>query len=258
MIHVRLEGPLAKLLTKVDPELYSKFLTKEGGKDVMYVRLAKALYGTLQAAMLFWKDLTQFLVKEQGFELNPYDECVANKVIDGAQCTVLWHVDDLKLSHVSQQVLDGLVDLMNQKYGKLAPLTVTKGNVHDYLGMTLDFGTPRKVIVRMDDYVESVLEEAPDDLGNGTAVTLAADHLFTVSEDSDCLGDAKPEQAKELMVEYCPTKEMLADMFTKPLQGSAFRKFRDAVMNIQTDLSRPASLAGPQECVEERAMPRQN
>ena len=29
---------------------------------------------------------------------------------------------------------------------------------------------------------------------------------------------------------YCPTEEMLVDFFTKCLQGSMFRKFRDAVM----------------------------
>jgi hypothetical protein len=52
-LHVCCEGPLAQLLTKVDPDLYTKFLSKEGRKDIMYVQLTKALYGTLQAAMLF-------------------------------------------------------------------------------------------------------------------------------------------------------------------------------------------------------------
>jgi hypothetical protein len=46
-VHVRLSGPLATLLTRVDPKKYKKFLTDEGGKPVMYVRLKKALYGTL-------------------------------------------------------------------------------------------------------------------------------------------------------------------------------------------------------------------
>jgi hypothetical protein len=41
-------------------------------------------------------------------------------------------------------------------------------------------------------------------------------------------------QSKEVAVEYCPTEKMRADMFTKPLQGSAFRKFRAAVMNLPT------------------------
>jgi hypothetical protein len=36
----------------------------------------------------------------------------------------------------------------------------------------------------------------------------------------------------EVVIKYCPTKEMLADFFTKPLQGTPFRKFRDAIMNI--------------------------
>ena len=31
-------------------------------------------------------------------------------------------------------------------------------------------------------------------------------------------------------MEYCPTEEMVADYFTKPLQGEQFRKLRNAVM----------------------------
>jgi hypothetical protein len=38
--------------------------------------------------------------------------------------------------------------------------------------------------------------------------------------------------AKEISVEYCPTGEMIADFFTKPLQGSLFKKFRDQIMNV--------------------------
>jgi hypothetical protein len=48
-----------------------------GGKEVIYVKLLKALYGTLQAAPLILERTT--LLKEWGFVLNPYDECVANK-----------------------------------------------------------------------------------------------------------------------------------------------------------------------------------
>ena len=35
---------------------------------------------------------------------------------------------------------------------------------------------------------------------------------------------------KEISLHWCPTKEMVADFWTKPLQGSRFRKLRDYIM----------------------------
>jgi hypothetical protein len=50
----------------------------------------------------------------------------------------------------------------------------------------------------------------------------------------------------EVIIKYCPTKEMLADFLTKPLQGTPFRQFRDTIMNIdpatQTDADRRSVL----------------
>jgi hypothetical protein len=40
-------------------------------------------------------------------------------------------------------------------------------------------------------------------------------------------------KANEVSVEYCPTADMKGAIFTKPLQGSLFRKFRNRVMNIK-------------------------
>ena len=37
---------------------------------------------------------------------------------------------------------------------------------------------------------------------------------------------------KEIRVQYCPTEEMIADYFTKPLQGSLFKKFRNLILGI--------------------------
>jgi hypothetical protein len=36
----------------------------------------------------------------------------------------------------------------------------------------------------------------------------------------------------DISIEHCPTKDMLADFFTKPLQGSLFFKQHDRVVNI--------------------------
>jgi hypothetical protein len=62
----------------------------------MYVELLKALYGTVRAARLFWEKLTGKL-QEWGFTPNPYHPCVMNKIVEGKQLTVAWHVDDLNI-----------------------------------------------------------------------------------------------------------------------------------------------------------------
>ena len=73
-VHMRLEGTLAELLTKCDPNLYHQYVVTENKKPVLYVELIKALYGTLRA---FWHKLTSELI-EWGYTINPYDWCVAN------------------------------------------------------------------------------------------------------------------------------------------------------------------------------------
>jgi hypothetical protein len=38
--------------------------------------------------------------------------------------------------------------------------------------------------------------------------------------------------AGDMSIDYCPTGDMIADFFTKPLQGSLFQKFRNFIMNV--------------------------
>ena len=35
---------------------------------------------------------------------------------------------------------------------------------------------------------------------------------------------------KEISIEWCPSKDMVADFMTKPLQGSHFKRLRDIIM----------------------------
>ena len=83
----------------------------------MYVQLWKALYGTLLAALLFWEDLVGHL-KSEGFAPNPYNHCVMNKMVDGKQCTVLWHVDDLKISHIDERINESVLASLNKNMTK--------------------------------------------------------------------------------------------------------------------------------------------
>ena len=58
----------------------------------------------MKAALLFYLKFVKN-IKSIGFELNPYDPCVANNIVDGAQLTVVWHLDYLKASHVDAVVV---------------------------------------------------------------------------------------------------------------------------------------------------------
>lgn len=68
---------------------------------MLYTKLTKALYTTLQAALLFWRQLLDTLI-EWGFKLNDYDKCVTNKMIKRKQSTILWHIDDWKILHTEK------------------------------------------------------------------------------------------------------------------------------------------------------------
>jgi hypothetical protein len=65
--------------------------------------------------------------------------------------TVAWHVDDLKVSHVQSSVVDQFIADIDSEFGKETPLNQSRGKVHDYLGMTLDFSNPGEVTVTMID-----------------------------------------------------------------------------------------------------------
>ena len=176
LVHLKLEGEIAELLVKVDPS-YGKFMTKEQGKSVIYTELSKALYGTLQAALLFWKDMSKFLVKELGFVVNPYDWCIVNKTINRKQCTIGWHVDDTDM-------VEGIIQALDDRFGKEAPLVVHRGRVQEYLGMVIDFTAKGKVSFSMPKYVEELLSEAPEEIMKGSSTTPAASHLFQTNPDA--------------------------------------------------------------------------
>ena len=94
---MKMRGRLAELMVTAAPETYRKHVIYENGKKVSYVKLLKALYGTLKAALPFHPKLVKDL-ESQGFEINPYDPCVANKMVNGEQLTAAWHVNDMKKS----------------------------------------------------------------------------------------------------------------------------------------------------------------
>ena len=107
---VRIRGLVADMLVEIAPDVYSEYVTKDkrGNTELLVVCL-NALYGTMVAALLYYEKFTNSL-KSKGFCMNPYDPCVWNKIVNGKQLTIVFHVDDCKLSHVDSKVLDDTIE----------------------------------------------------------------------------------------------------------------------------------------------------
>ena len=76
---------MVTLLEDIEPEYYKDFIfTYKLGRKCMYAEANKAIYGTLEASLLFWAKLSKSL-EEMGYQKNEYDWCVMNKIIDNKQ-----------------------------------------------------------------------------------------------------------------------------------------------------------------------------
>ena len=105
--------------------------------------------------------------------------------------TIVWHVDNMKISHKDSKVVTNIIKKLDEQYSKTAsgknvPLTVTQGKNHEYLGMKLDYLTTSKVRIDMREYIRKIMKELEHILDgwNGTAVTPAAEHLFKINDEA--------------------------------------------------------------------------
>jgi hypothetical protein len=182
---MKITGVLVDLLVDISPEVYGPYVVTDKHRRVLYVQVLRGLYGMLVAALLWYTDFKGDL-EEKGYEFNPYDPCVANKSIDDTLHTVRFHVDDLMCSHMDPRTNDEFEVWLNKMYGDHGPVTTTRGNVHDYLGMTFDFSVKGKVMIDMIDYMERMVDDfstvfKPSD----TAPTPAAEDLFAAGDGDD-------------------------------------------------------------------------
>ena len=155
VVHVRLDSIMTRFLVKLDPS-YAQYVNEDG---TCIVQLDRALYGTIEAARLWYMNISSKL-KEYGFEANPYDECVFNKVgSDGHQITIVLYVDDMMITCESEMELDRFEAYLHQCYG-VDSITKHTGDVIDFLGMTFDFRIKGEVRVTMERLVAEIIAGA--------------------------------------------------------------------------------------------------
>ena len=148
------------------------------------------MYGTLRAARLFWEKLSGKL-QEWGFEANPHGSYVVNKTINGKQCTIRWHVDAVRCSHVDPMVMEYMIDLIPKEFGKDALLTVSRYKVHEHLGMKRDFSENGAITIDKSDYVKTIITNMLEEMV-GKAPTPASNHLFNIREGTVPIERRKP------------------------------------------------------------------
>jgi hypothetical protein len=122
-------------------------------------------------------------------------------MIEGKQMMICFHVDDCKLSHYNSKVNDSMIEWLRQEYESIfedgsSKMTVSRGKVHMYLGMMLDYTVCGQVQISMFDYVEEILNafDKAEPNGGGTKSSAAPPNLFKVNVDCDKL---KPNKAVE-------------------------------------------------------------
>eukprot|EP00981_Chlorochromonas_danica_P015263 scaffold11416_cov422-Ochromonas_danica.AAC.1 len=161
-----IEPEIAAILIKMHPEVYQRYLQLDGR---LTVKLERALYGYIESALLFYEHLSSTL-KAMGFEPNPYDICVFNKMINGKQCTLTVHVDDLKISSQSREAIQEVINDLKKTYKNVS---INEGKILDYLGMEFGYSVPGQVKISMKAMVEQVLQDY-DDVTHRAAATTPA------------------------------------------------------------------------------------
>ena len=87
--HLNFDGMMSELLARIDPYKYRTCITTyEKICKIMHAECLKAVYGTLDAAILIWAKISTDM-ERWGFNMNQYDWYVINKYIKGEQCKIL-------------------------------------------------------------------------------------------------------------------------------------------------------------------------
>ena len=184
---LKLEGEFVDIMCEVNPE-YTNDVRHEQGKKVLYLRVLKALYGCIESALL-WYEMYSSTLEKMGFVINPYDKCVANKIIDGKQCTIVWYVDDNKLSHVDEKVVTKIIEDIKLDYGDLV---ISRGKEHKFLGMNIKFNENNTVQIGQKEYIAESIELFDEDVSQNVS-TPATKNLFVVNPDAEPLDESKAD-----------------------------------------------------------------
>jgi hypothetical protein len=143
MDFIKISGVLVDILVEIAPDVYKSYVSRDKkGMKQLLVQFQNALYGTMVANLLYYRKLVNSMM-DVVFIINPYYQCVANKIIEGKQMTICFHVEDCKLNRLKKKVMDTMIEFLREEYEIIledgtGAMMVSRGNIHKYLGMILE------------------------------------------------------------------------------------------------------------------------
>ena len=87
----------------LDSQAYRKHVASENENKLIYTVVLRDIYRMNISSPLFYRKFCVDL-ENIGFEFNPYNPCVSNRIKVGKQHTVRLHVDNVMSIHVNPKV----------------------------------------------------------------------------------------------------------------------------------------------------------
>ncbi len=180
-IYVKLDASQTAILCEIRPE-YQKFINN---KKEITLRLLKALYGTREAAKLWYEHFKEIILS-YGYKVSDMDKCVFHKITAEDTSVIILHVDDGLVLSNDIKILHDLRDKIDATFEGKFTWAIDEP-IMSYIGMDIKKG---------DKCVELTMEKFISDLLKDFNVTKrkrvpANSDLFDIDSESPLLSDSE-------------------------------------------------------------------
>jgi len=101
---MKIRDEMATIMVYIDPQRYREYLHEVRGRPTKTYRAHCAQLNSSRSSFVAHS--------RDGLKINPHE---TNKMINGQLCTILWHVDDLKIAHEYPHVVIGEIKRLEEK-----------------------------------------------------------------------------------------------------------------------------------------------
>ena len=163
------------IILEIKPE-WQEYVDKRGQ---LLLTLEKAWYGTKEAALWFFLDISEYLINTMGYLQMKGDPCIFTKRSGQLHSILVLHVDDVLFCGSSKEINEAARKMLEQRYG---PLKWQDGDTIKYLGQRIVFDYQKKEMrIDQQQYIEKLAAKYPP---TAIAKTPSSKDFFHLSLDA--------------------------------------------------------------------------